>query len=163
VSSMKATIYELVQKRAQLIKELEELREERKERATERVRIEEKGSVKPTKLEDYAPKVRALMQHLLAVTVALRKKNVMVKIPGIEVTPEEARIHRDMLDKEIHALRELKDSRESLYSDGRDTVRVSCINRDELNALVKRLTEERGRLDTALQKFNLSEEVEVGI
>jgi len=158
---MKKTIYELVQMRKQLMKELEELREERREHASEKVRIEDKDKVTRLKLDEYAERTRALMQTIISITVELRKKNVTATILQVRLTPEEVRIRRDMLDKEIQSLRDLKESKDSLWGDGRDLVRVSRIERTELHSYVSRLAEERGKLDAALQKFNLTEEVEV--
>ncbi|MDY6789215.1 MAG: hypothetical protein SVV03_04610 [Candidatus Nanohaloarchaea archaeon] len=159
---MKTTVYELIQKRQNLIKQLAELREEREDEAVEKVRIGDEENVSRMDLQSYTEEAEELIEELLQITVALRRKNVDSEIEELGLTPEEARIRRDMLDKEIKSLRSLKDTEErSLYRDSGDVVKVSRFDKEELKSLVKKLTEERGKLDAALQRFNLTEEIEI--
>lgn len=160
---MKASVYEIIQKRKELLKDLENLRDDRNEKAVEKRKIDEKESVENLSLKQYNRRRKELVKKITKVTVALRKQNVEEEITELGMNPEEARLKRDMLDKEINALRNLTETSETSYLSSDDIVKVSRIEDDELDQLIHELTEKRGRLDTELQKFNLNTEMEVDI
>ncbi len=160
---MKVTIYELVGKRKELIQELENLRNERKEKASEMVKIDKKDEVGKISLSQYSEQIEKLMDKVVAITVLLRKKNVEQTIDKTGMTPEEAKVKRELVDEELAGLRGLGGSERDLFSDRGEIVKISRIDREELNSLIKKLSEERRKLDSALQKFNLTNEVEIEI